>query len=347
MNVRSVVHLNGTRIFDSAGKADEQIETEFEFGQTGSAAHYEIDVAGTGSITIDYVALPRVPIDQSPLHEDVTPDQRILFEAITNIVKDLLTSTVDNHQLIKEVTHELAILMLSIGSFAKEIIRSVNNSQSEDSLHTLQEALALNSYLFAEAQVGMYTIHNFLSHFTESNDPKLLKPRFDEINLQSLLSEMIDVYSRHARFKDVDIEVNGLEELPKIRGIEGELRRAFHNVLNNAVKYSYHSIAVSHRIIRIRVKVPYDPGFSRRRFAVSFENYGLGTTQEEARRVFEPGFRGKQAIDEVAVGSGIGLSEVRKIMKLHSGDARFISRELYDQGGKRTYLTKVDLIFPY
>jgi signal transduction histidine kinase len=207
---------------------------------------------------------------------------------MADISKELLTPTLDNHRLIIELTHELSLLMLSIGLFAQQIIEFVDESQGNDSLHALREALTLNSYLFAEAQLGLYTVRNFLSHFSESSDRRSIKPRFEEIDVRLLLSEMIDVYGRHAKFKEVSINVEGLADLPKIRGIGSELRRAFHNVLNNAVKYSYHSVSIAQRSIRIRAKVPYDPGFKRRRFALSFENYGLGTTRKRPAEFLSP-----------------------------------------------------------
>ncbi|MDT7687242.1 MAG: hypothetical protein QOE46_1, partial [Acidobacteriota bacterium] len=119
-------------------------------------------------------------------------------------------------------------------------------------------------------------------------------------------------------------------------------------ILNNAIKYSYHSIATAHRTIRIWSKVPFDPGFHQRRFSLVFENYGLGLTREEQRQVFRPGFRGKQAVAEVPIGAGIGLSEAHKIMRVHLGEIKFSSKELFEDGsGEPTYKTTVELIFPY
>ncbi|HLM57381.1 MAG TPA: hypothetical protein VK422_14805, partial [Pyrinomonadaceae bacterium] len=52
--------------------------------------------------------------------------------------------------------------------------------------------------------------------------------------------------------------------------------------------------------------------------------------------------------EEVPIGSGIGLSEAAKIMRLHNGEIRMHSKRLHQQGEEQgPYLTTVDLIFPY
>jgi len=136
--------------------------------------------------------------------------------------------------------------------------------------------------------------------------------------------------------------------LPRVMGAEMEIQRLFHNILNNAIKYSYHSIPTARRTIRVWSKVPYDPGFHQQRFSIVFENYGLGLAKEEQGDVFRAGFRGKQAVAEVPIGAGIGLSEAHKIMKVHLGEIKFNSKELFEDGsGEPTYKTSVELIFPY
>lgn len=77
------------------------------------------------------------------------------------------------------------------------------------------------------------------------------------------------------------------------------------------------------------------------------ENYGLGLAGEEVRDVFRAGFRGQQAVSEVPIGSGIGLSEALKIMKAHKGEIKLSSKKLYEDQHGQTYLTTVELIFPY
>jgi signal transduction histidine kinase len=204
-------------------------------------------------------------------------------------------------------------------------------------------AIRTFSVLLTEAQLGIYVLRNFLSHAGSSVFPEEEKPRFQPLDLAEIVEYMVRLHERVLPSKQLTIETQGLDRLPRIFGDGDEIRRLLYNVLSNAFKYSYHSVPSAHRTIRVFSKVPYDPGFRERRFALVVENYGLGVTDEERKKVFEPGFRGDRARREVPIGSGIGLSEVKKIMRLHRGHVRLRSRLVHPD----TYLTAVELVFPF
>lgn len=271
----------------------------------------------------------------------------VLMDEIVDIVNSLLRATVDMHSLTITLAHELSVTMLGVGLLAGELkhrIDEVKNSPSEESFG---EIYGLQSHLFTESRLALFTVRNFLSHASETRYSQVTKPKFINLNLKSILLDMIDLYKRPASSKQIDFDLSSLPDLPPIRGVEMEIRRMFHNVLNNAVKYSYHSIRDRHRTIKIKAKVPYDPGFKERRFSILFENYGLGVTEAEKRRVFKSGFRGQQAIAEMPIGSGIGLSEALKIMRVHGGEIKFTSKELHKEADDETYLTTIELVFPF
>ena len=85
----------------------------------------------------------------------------------------------------------------------------------------------------------------------------------------------------------------------------------------------------------------------RLRFSLVVENYGIGIPNSERGLVFQPGYRGQRARDEVPVGAGIGLSEAQKIMTWHGGHVRLESRLLHGDESSGAYLTQVELVFPY
>lgn len=280
---------------------------------------------------------------EKPIRESDTA----LINAIVNILNQLLRATVDIHSLTINLTHELSVIMLGLGLLATEVKGAIDEARQSNPEGPLREIFMAQSHFLTECQVALFTIRNFLSHVSETRYSQVTKPQFVPVNLRSLLLDMVDLYKRLASTKQISFDLSGLPDLPRIWGAEMELRRLFHNILSNAVKYSYHSIPYRERTIRIRAKVPYDPGFRQRRFAIVFENYGLGITEAEKRRVFDSGFRGKQAVAEVPIGAGIGLSEALKIMRVHGGEIKFGSRPLHKQQKDETYLTTVELLFPF
>jgi signal transduction histidine kinase len=72
------------------------------------------------------------------------------------------------------------------------------------------------------------------------------------------------------------------------------------------------------------------------------QNFGIGFTEEERRHVVEPGYRGRLARNELTFGSGLGLAEVVRSLRLHGGRFNIESRPLHDT----TFLTTATLLFP-
>jgi signal transduction histidine kinase len=281
----------------------------------------------------------------TPTSGPIETSDVMLMDAIVDILRKLLSSTLEASALSINMAHELCQTLLGLGLIAKEITQLPEDGTSPQAAHSR----ALHRRALHECQLGLYVVRNFLSHFSEERYKDVERPRFATVDMAALLEEMVDLHRDLAlEDKQVILDLEIPDQLPVIRGVDMELRRLMHNVLSNAIKYSYHKSAhASDRLIRIRTKIPYDPGFKSRRFAITFENYGLGLSGDELPHVFRPGFRGYQARKEQPIGSGIGLSEARKIMALHNGEIKLRSSVLHKGSSGTTFLTRVELIFPY
>ena len=232
---------------------------------------------------------------------------------------------------------------IAVQAIQEELVGLQQHSEVASHLASVGSAYA---QVFTDSRLGLFLVRNFLSASSGNSLSKGAQPRMHRVSIESLLEEMIELYERIAKRRGIFIHRDG-PELPTVRGDPDELKRAIHNVLSNAIKYSYRSSIDTERYIRIRTKVPYDPGFRRLRLGIEFSNYGLGLSPEEQKKAFRHGFRGEQAIREVAVGSGIGLSEVQKIMSNHQGVAKLMSKPVHEHDAGLTYLTTVTLILPY
>jgi signal transduction histidine kinase len=265
--------------------------------------------------------------------------------AIAGVIQQLISATVGFRSLTINMAHELSLMILGMGLVAREMGATIDGDRltNPDVMSQLRQQ---RQHIYNQCQLGLYVVRNFLSYTSETRYADVVRPHFSLVDLNELVLDIIDLHRSLAATKNICFEVSELR-LPTVNGSAMELRRLFHNVLNNAIKYSYHSIPAAMRTIRIRSKVPYDPGFARPRFAVVVENYGLGLAKEETAQVFLAGFRGRQAAAEVAIGAGIGLSEALKIMRVHGGDIKFRSRQVHETGDDQTYLTTVELIFRY
>ena len=133
--------------------------------------------------------------------------------------------------------------------------------------------------------------------------------------------------------------------MPLVRIERNSFERILNNILSNAIKYSYHGITLDdgerrQRAIRIWCRPRHD--LEGRMCMIAIQNYGIGIEAYETARVLEPGYRGRLAKREVQIGTGLGLSEAVKILKIHGGYLSFRSRVVHGE----TYLTTVRIILP-
>lgn len=114
---------------------------------------------------------------------------------------------------------------------------------------------------------------------------------------------------------DVTVETSIADGLPAIAGDRAALRSALRNLISNGVKYGGAA-----RWIRVSAKGP-EPGKRTIPPAVVFsvEDRGLGIDAEDRKHVFEPFYRGREAVAQQIQGSGLGLNLVLRIAEAHGG----------------------------
>ena len=236
-----------------------------------------------------------------------------------------------------ELAHGLSSLLVNVES-ALKIVRSMTAESPEDR-EDLQEHL---EFIRREAQSQVFHALTVIHHRVPSYAVGLLRPEFVWSSPLAVLEEMLVPYEQKAAERGIRIEYTGMkdvEEFPKIELELNSVRRVFHNVLSNAIKYSYSGGGQRDRFIRIWGQ-RHDA--TAKLWAVKVENYGIGIKPEEIVDIFKPGYRGILAQQENTFGTGLGLADVQACMQRHGGTARIESRHTHEQ----TYVTTMTLVFP-
>jgi signal transduction histidine kinase len=126
--------------------------------------------------------------------------------------------------------------------------------------------------------------------------------RLDEIMLQTRAALLRMHPDYHISF---DIEgIPESEDQLCVRGNESLLRSAFQNLMDNGCKFSPDK--------KVEVTIAFDPAGKH---YVEIKDYGPGIPQKDLHLIFQPFYRSSQNIH--VRGSGIGLSLVESILKLH------------------------------
>ena len=136
--------------------------------------------------------------------------------------------------------------------------------------------------------------------------------------LRTILDETADARPESAEY----LEFDGAEHLT-LRGRSVALKRAFSNLIGNAVKYGGSA----------RVKlVPPANGM----VAITVEDDGPGVPPDQLERVFDPFYRVEDSRNRETGGTGLGLPIARNIFRAHGGDVTLGNRA---EGGARATVT--------
>jgi two-component system sensor histidine kinase/response regulator len=138
------------------------------------------------------------------------------------------------------------------------------------------------------------------------------KPRFfRSVNFREMAQASIDLFAVEAERRDIAITVDAAGD-PTFVADADEIEIIFNNLISNAVKYNRDGGVVDIRLARDAAGV----------MTLSVRDTGIGLTAEEAAKLFNEFTRIKNADTAKILGSGLGLSTVRKLALLYGGDAR-------------------------
>jgi signal transduction histidine kinase len=123
------------------------------------------------------------------------------------------------------------------------------------------------------------------------------------------------------------IEVSGFQvemsiepNLPPVSGDDAALRRVVQNLISNAIKYAGDEAENRWARISARVSAQMSNGKQRKEVHITIEDRGLGISSSDIPHIFEPFYRGHQAVAAQIEGSGVGLSLVKQIVEAHGGN---------------------------
>ena len=103
---------------------------------------------------------------------------------------------------------------------------------------------------------------------------------------------------------------------------EHDLVRALANLIHNGIKYTWRRERAQRSWVTIRSTI------SEGMVDLVVENWGVPIAREELDRdlVFQIGYRGKWSTDRGRSGTGIGLSDARRVAENHDGELLVESR---------------------
>jgi len=204
---------------------------------------------------------------------------------------------------ISMMAHDMKSPVISIHGFAHRLLngKATGKKQKEYLRIIEQEATKLEAL-----------ITDFLE-FSRLQSGKI-RLNFSATSLDKELLELYELYQERAREKDLHLELNSEEPLPVIEADSEKLRRAFANLLDNAVKFSKPKGTITITTQEMDEEI-----------YVEIKDEGIGIDAVDVPHIFEAFHRGKMN-QKKEKGFGLGLAGVKAIVEGHGGKVKVNSK---------------------
>lgn len=151
-------------------------------------------------------------------------------------------------------------------------------------------------------------ITKLLDNLTTILETESGEMRWEKVDLVELLEELLSEMRRDFIQANLKLSTHLEIGLPRIQGVRQHLRRAFENLLHNALKFTpdYGSVQVELRQ-------------QGREVIFSVRDSGIGISPEEQERIFERFYQAETAPVRRLGGVGLGLALVKQVAEAHRG----------------------------
>jgi two-component system, NtrC family, sensor kinase len=135
--------------------------------------------------------------------------------------------------------------------------------------------------------------------------------QYEMLDVNEVLRETMGFLEKEALFRNLDLQCQLAEDLPKISSDRGQLQQVFLNILSNA----FAAVDQGGQVVLRSWRENTDT------LAVSIKDNGQGMSEETLNNIFEPFFTTKKEY-----GTGLGLSITYGIVKKLGGDIKVSSK---------------------
>ncbi len=200
-------------------------------------------------------------------------------------------------RFISDAAHEMKTPLTAMKTELEVTLRdsNLNLEESRKALaSTVEEVDKLHSFINKLLDQSRYQNGNRIKH--------------KAVELDKLLNQIVTKLKPIADKKSETLNLT-IQPL-KINGDKDALEKLFTNLIENAIKYSYHNQTINLTLKRIGTEA---------RFIV--QDYGQGISEEDLPYIFEPFFRAdKSRTASAQEGYGLGLAISKEIIEKHQGN---------------------------
>lgn len=254
-------------------------------------------------------------------HQESEPPNRqmLLLAGLSLVIVLVLTGS---YAVVKAVSRELAVAQLQT-DFVSAVSHEFRSPLT--TLRSMSEMLERGRVPSEERKQRYYSLisretqrlHRLVEDLLDFGRMEAGKKQYDKrpTEMSTLVSQVVAETSEEYAARGFEISIRGMST-GLVLGDPDALRTAVRNLLENAVKYSADSR-------RVDVEVRSAEG----RVSVSVQDYGMGISRAELKKIFRKFERGSAAKASSIQGTGLGLAMVHGILRAHGGSVRVETEE--------------------
>ena len=235
---------------------------------------------------------------------------------------------------LENVAHQLIAPLTGIEGHAERLYHRFWRWLKEDE-HLIDSTLET---LLASSKMTARLARNFAWIAADHDDlgPLDLVRENDLVGLLIVCARNIQGLAAERGLRRVHVDKKSLNPLDGQVALDRRLfSQAVSNLLDNAVKYADKGAEV---LIHAETNKAKQKGY------IHIINEGIPITEDEVEKIFERGYRSPVAIRKYTVGTGIGLTIARAIVRLHGGDLTVKPSSSTEEGFKTTFTIELPLL---
>jgi signal transduction histidine kinase len=229
--------------------------------------------------------------------------------------EELARATRLKDEFLANMSHELRTPLNAILGIVEGLQENVFGSVSEQQIKVLQIIERSGNHLLS-------LINDILD--LAKIEAGRVELAYNDVEIHPLCESSLAFVKQQALEKRIRLSTKLPRDFPPIRIDERRVRQVLINLLNNAVKFTSEGgsilLEVGYSNLEGAIAQP-DPDsqtlYEALRFSVT--DTGIGISEENLKRLFQPFIQVDSALNRQYEGTGLGLALVKRIVNLHGG----------------------------
>ena len=222
----------------------------------------------------------------------------IEFSNLSNTLNEksdkLLEANNYQKELLSNISHDLRTPLTMIKGYVEMLrdLPSNDKKQRENDINTiLKETDRLNNLINEILEYGELESGN-------------ITYKFEHINISELTNKVVKQFKSLFESEDGVIETK-IDKSLYVNGNRNQIERVIYNLIDNAIRHTGDSKKITIKLYRISKKIK-----------LEVIDYGKGIKEEELNNIWDRYYTSRERKGAV---SGLGLSIVKQIVKIHKG----------------------------